>query len=899
MSTRKRNHKPQARAGGEAQEQSPQHHSDGEEAQQNEDGPAVPRGENALSQSAGEEAGGGRPADNGQEEGSGGQETLSLNQSKQNKTSASGNEGGSINWQSQAQGPKGSMDGPKKNSARASGGAPVPALLASFLRGAAPAPASAKTAPTRASGTPRDGQLPTRPEGPERKDLPRDQQNAVASVVERELEYVRMSAEELRQYSEWRASQGQGAATVTFTEVQRTTFTPASKVVTKQDPVITISDDENAEEVQQQHQGLPQSSPKAALSHGSEGRDAVKGQQESSPKSTRVKQSTATLEDSRREEVFRGQQVSGKVCQKPIGSPKTLTPARKRQIKETKCPRCGNTDPQHDWMSCKEHTVDFPRSAAENEFLKQMTIMRRMVSKAKKLQRKELSEDSEEEGEDLDQDEEEEDDDEEEDEEDDDAIVEEGEEESASYSKSSSSDPSYHPSTADSSISRPEKMSKADKRLERMEAAITKLTTLVMDRDSRDSRPGRVDRRTGSIEGTSARASRVMDHSEFRPGTAESTSLLTHAPGMEGCPELQRDDLLKLSKFEEFEKKYKEYLDKAADRRRTSHNMVYGFRKFAFELRQYIRTLFGKSHTLRETYFEVLPSFELSEEEFLDLPNETFRKLYREICTHHSCLPSQVLQSLETIRFQRGVQGDSNTLPALVVQASAAFRERLRELPRQTVSQCTQKQLKEAFIRMLLGPDERNLADFPLAQTWEHVISCLLDLEGTSEANTLVQKIRQVGKNDKPNKEEDPSAREERSGGAVSRHRPRQAPTSSEEPSTEEDSVWKPQFEKLMAEFKPTQQQLQGCVTYHQKVLRILQIRDTKKREQELKEMRTSVSANADGATETPLTKSVSTKSRSQVSEEGPVCFFCKQKGHYKRDCPKREKTGDSDGENP
>jgi hypothetical protein len=556
-------------------------------------------------------------------------------------------------------------------------------------------------------------------------------------------------------------------------------------------------------------------------------------------------------------------------------------------------------------MSCKEHTVDFPRSAAENEFLKQMTIMRRMVKNAKKMQRKELDEDSEEEGEAIDGDDEEEEDDEEEDEDDNDAIDEEGDEESASRSKSSSSDPSYQPSTTDSSIARPDKMSKTDKRLERMEAAITKLTTLVMEKEkqSKDPRLGTVDMRAGSIEAssarpaTSARAGRVIDHSEFRPGTSESTSLLTHAPGMEGCPELQREDLLKLSKFEEFEKKYKEYLDKAADRRRTSHNMVYGFRKFAFELRQYIRTLFGKSHTLRETYFEILPSFELSEEEFLALPNETFRKLYREICTHHSCLPSQVLQSLETIRFQRGVQGDSNTLPALVVQASAAFRERLRELPRQTVSQCTQKQLKEAFIRMLLGPDERNLADFPLAQTWEHVISCLLDLDGTSEANTLVQKIRQVGKNDKPGKDEDSSAREERSGGAVARHRPKQAPTSSEEPSAEEDSVWKPQFDKLMAEFKLTQQQLNGCVTYHQKVLRIMQIRDTKKREQELKDMRASASANSDGATEPPATKSVSTKSRSQVSDDGPVCFFCKQKGHYKRDCPKREKTGDSDGE--
>jgi hypothetical protein len=365
---------------------------------------------------------------------------------------------------------------------------------------------------------------------------------------------------------------------------------------------------------------------------------------------------------------------------------------------------------------------------------------------------------------------------------------------------------------------------------------------------------------------------------------------------MEGCPELQREDLLKFAKFEEFEKKYKEYLDKAADRRRTSHNMVYGFRKFSFELRQYIRTLLGKSYTLREAYSMILPSFDLSEDEFLALPNAVFQKLYREVCTHHSCLPSQVLQSLETTQFKRG---DASTLPALVVQASAAFRERLRELPQQTIKLCTDKQLKESFIRMLLGPDERNLADFPMARTWEDVISALLELDGTSEANTLVQKIRQASKSDKPVKEEDShrdSHKEERKegGGGAARPRPQSQKPDKTASSEENDELWAPQLDKLVAEFKPTAQQLHGCTSNHQKVLRILQIRDTRKREVELKEMRAAGGAAA--APAQASSKSVpksQTQSRSQLGEE-PTCFYCKEKGHYKRDCPKRGKGGES-----
>lgn len=159
-------------------------------------------------------------------------------------------------------------------------------------------------------------------------------------------------------------------------------------------------------------------------------------------------------------------------------------------------------------------------------------------------------------------------------------------------------------------------------------------------------------------------------------------------------------------------------------------------------------------------------------------------------------------------------------------------------------------------------------------------MSALLDLDGTSEANTLVQKIRQVDKPDKPHVEAPKEERKE--GGGAVRARPNKAQQPASAESDGDDASWAPQLEKLMAEFKPTQQQLHGCTTKHQKVLRILQIRDTRKRELELKEMR---GANSGGAAPAPApSKSIwRAPSRSQFGDE-PTCFYCKEKGHYKRD---------------
>jgi hypothetical protein len=387
---------------------------------------------------------------------------------------------------------------------------------------------------------------------------------------------------------------------------------------------------------------------------------------------------------------------------------------------------------------------------------------------------------------------------------------------------------------------------------------------------------------------------------------------------MEGCPEIAREDMLNLQKFETYETKYKEYVDKATDRRRTYHLMTHGFRKYHNEVRAAIKTLFDKNHQLREAYRMRVAAFNMDEAQFSTMDNKTFGDLYRELCTHQSYMPSQLLSQLEGTTFDY-----EGKLPAVVVQASSAFREKLRGLPRVTVDQCTARQLKEAFIKMLLGDNERNLADFPSAQSWEQVVGLVLDMDGTAQAHTLLQRIAEAGKLRAavtPERGERSSA----GGGAVrGAHTPRGggrgghvqggearphatgggAAAGGGSPAAEvNDDAWKTQFEQLRAQYKPTEVDLGGCTTYQQRVKRILQIRDTRAREAEMKGMR----ATLQGSTEPPKPKVYSkpstgggaAASRSQLADDeedqGPTCYNCGERGHIKKDCkaPAKQPSG-------
>jgi hypothetical protein len=129
------------------------------------------------------------------------------------------------------------------------------------------------------------------------------------------------------------------------------------------------------------------------------------------------------------------------------------------------------------------------------------------------------------------------------------AEEEEEEDDSREPTSSSSSDPTYVPSSMEGSVVRP-KVSKQEARLDRMKTAISHLTTLLMAREQ----PPPVDHSRRHGFGATSPPLHDPGTSDKRVGSTEGKSVLSHLTGIKGCPEIQREDLLKFSKFEEFEK---------------------------------------------------------------------------------------------------------------------------------------------------------------------------------------------------------------------------------------------------------------------------------------------------------------------------------------------------------
>ncbi len=217
---------------------------------------------------------------------------------------------------------------------------------------------------------------------------------------------------------------------------------------------------------------------------------------------------------------------------------------------------------------------------------------------------------------------------------------------------------------------------------------------------------------------------------------------------------------------------------------------------------------------------------------------------------------------------------------------------------------------------MLLGNDERNLADFPNANTWEDVVSRLLDMDGSSQANTMLERIARVKEGRSTNDTHSPASGlsstspAARGGGGAARGggQVRGSTRGGDTPTELPDEVWKDKFEALKAQIKPTEIDLMGCTTYQQKLKRTLAIRDSRARENELKQMRGGLEG-LDPTASKPATKSPSpankqtaggqtaSPSRSQLSaaaeeEDARVCYNCNQKGHLSKNCPQPKRAG-------
>jgi hypothetical protein len=283
---------------------------------------------------------------------------------------------------------------------------------------------------------------------------------------------------------------------------------------------------------------------------------------------------------------------------------------------------------------------------------------------------------------------------------------------------------------------------------------------------------------------------------------------------MVGVPEMKRADLLKLPEFEALEKRYVDYCDKAQMHKRKPQPIAQCFGKFLPDLKIALNSLLSRSAAIRSKFKHVLShhDYQVSEQILNDMSTLDFSNLYKELVTTRSFMASELLTHLMDTPFV--LASDSPpTLSALVLQASTAFRERLDACPTNTVRKCTDIQFRDAFIKMVLGNDERHLADFLQCITWDEAAGAMMDMEGTAQGVTFMKKVLRKGKDGQP------AASTQAQGGR------------DKKPSSD-GTDWEKMFRELSQEIEANETEMRGHTqTYKDRVKRLLSLRDSRARE--------------------------------------------------------------------
>jgi hypothetical protein len=414
---------------------------------------------------------------------------------------------------------------------------------------------------------------------------------------------------------------------------------------------------------------------------------------------------------------------------------------------------------------------------------------------------------------------------------------------------------------------------------------------------------------------------------------------------MLGCPELEkREDLLVLSKFEALEKKYADYVDRAQDHDRTPQTMAHCFRKYLPTIVMTLNSLLSRDAAVRRkfnTIFAPGSSYVVTEDMLREWDAHTFRSMYKELCTAKTFMASEVITQLMDTKFSRHPPRgqDPYTLTAFVMQATTAFQEKLESMPTQTVKRCSDSQLRDSFVKMILGKDDRHLADFSHCYNWMEAAQSMFDLEGTGQGVNFMRQALQ----DHPHPP-DPlratggqSQRPDERSGDKNRDRPSDRQTGrhdrSEQGGASETKDWASILQHLSAQVEHHPRDLEGHVSDKEKAKRLLSLRDARKREQELNDLERSLTSgrsagqhgiqrqgpsrdhsqtrrqgspvgerqthrNHEQPKETTSSRAQSSgggnsgeqQSQSQLGpsdSRGPRCYNCQGYGHLAKACPK------------
>jgi hypothetical protein len=596
------------------------------------------------------------------------------------------------------------------------------------------------------------------------------------------------------------------------------------------------------------------------------------------------------------------------------------------------CPNCGSKEQGHDAVLCVlPRRSDITRSIAEEQWLQQLDKLRRDQRRVQYQQMREAAES--EVGSEIQSESESEDEEEGEDEA--------SEQEGSSYLDDTSS---YQPSSPSvSSKSQSQERALKD-RLDRIEAILLSGQVSL--------RPGSPARRADSVtsdtqrreQPATAQSSTVRFSTSPQRSFTESPSKLTQ--GMLGCPELERrEDLLIISKFEALEKKYADYVDRAQDQHRTPQTMAHCFRKYLPTIVMTMNSLLSRDAAVRRKFnaiFAVGSSYVVTEDMIKSWDAQTFRSMYKELCTAKTFMASEVITQLMDTKFSRHPPRGQEpyTLTAFVIQATTAFQEKLDSMPTQTVKRCSDSQLRDSFVKMILGKDDRHLADFSHCYTWLEAAQTMFDLEGTGQGVNFMRQALQdhVHPPEFSRTSGGQAHRPDDRGSDRNRERSSDRQTGRQDRSEHRNSAsdtkdWSAILQRLASEIEHNSKDLEGHVSDKEKAKRLLSLRDSRKREQELLNLERSATtghpAGQSGSQRqgpsrdpsqtrrqgSPAGERQASRGHGQITEghnlrapaagggnggdqrsqsqlgpsegRGPRCYNCQGYGHLAKECPK------------